>query len=176
MVEPSESLCARQAQLIDLLTYKAWANSITFDAVAELSPDEVLRPRATRFGNILHTLNHIWVVEDIFRHHVAGRQRQYSARNTDAPPPLSELHARVQDMDRWWIAFARDVGPEALDKVVHFTFVGGGEGVMTRAEIMLHLVNHATYHRGFVGDMLYQAQAVPPATDLTVYLREARKP
>lgn len=44
---------------------------------------------------------------------------------------------------------------------------------MTRGEIILHLVNHATYHRGFVGDLLNQASVNPPATDLTVFLRDA---
>lgn len=35
-------------------------------------------------------------------------------------------------------------------------FVGGGEGAMSRMEILHHIVNHTTYHRGFVSDMLYQ--------------------
>ena len=49
---------------------------------------------------------------------------------------------------------------------------GGGNGAMTREEIFLHLVNHATYHRGFVNDMMYQVPAKPPSNDLPVYLRE----
>jgi uncharacterized damage-inducible protein DinB len=43
---------------------------------------------------------------------------------------------------------------------------------MTCEQIILHLVNHATYHRGFVGDMMYQARVTPPANDLTVFLRD----
>ena len=46
---------------------------------------------------------------------------------------------------------------------------------MTRGEILLHLVNHATYHRGFVGDMLNQASVNPPPTDLTVFLRDVHR-
>src|SRR5258708_32381229 len=45
---------------------------------------------------------------------------------------------------------------------------------MTRAEILLHIVNHTSYHRGFVADLFYQVPgARPPTTDLPVYLREA---
>jgi uncharacterized damage-inducible protein DinB len=47
---------------------------------------------------------------------------------------------------------------------------------MTRGEIILHLVNHATYHRGFVGDMLNQAGVVPRATDLSVFVRDVWRP
>jgi uncharacterized damage-inducible protein DinB len=34
--------------------------------------------------------------------------------------------------------------------------VGGGDGAMTRGQILLHLVNHTSYHRGFVADLFYQ--------------------
>lgn len=54
------------------------------------------------------------------------------------------------------------------------TFIGGGPGALTRAEILLHVVNHTTYHRGHIGDMVYQIPAEPPTTDLPVFLRETR--
>lgn len=43
---------------------------------------------------------------------------------------------------------------------------------MTRAEILLHVVNHTTYHRGFVADMFYQIPSKPRTTDLPVFLSE----
>jgi uncharacterized damage-inducible protein DinB len=60
----------------------------------------------------------------------------------------------------------------ALNETVRFTFVGGGEGAMTRGEILLHIVNHTTYHHGFVADLFYQIPAQPPTTDLPVFLRD----
>jgi uncharacterized damage-inducible protein DinB len=57
--------------------------------------------------------------------------------------------------------------------MVSFTFVGGGAGAMTRGEILLHIVNHTSYHRGFAADLFYQVPAKPPTTDLTVFLRDA---
>ena len=43
---------------------------------------------------------------------------------------------------------------------------------MTRAEILLHIVNHTTYHRGFVAEMIYRVPAPAPTTDLPVFLRD----
>ena len=60
-----------------------------------------------------------------------------------------------------------------LNQTVSFTFVGGGEGAMTRGEILQRLVNHTSYHRGFVAQMIYDVPARPPTTDLTVFLRDA---
>lgn len=156
-----------------LVRYKAWANGITFPAVMALPDGEALRPRPTRFGNMVHTLNHAYVVDDIFRAHLEGRRHGYTARNTDHTPPLAELWEAVQAMDRWYVDFADGLSARELGEVVRFEFMGGGQGAMTREEILLHVVNHGTYHRGFVGDMLYQVPASSPANDLPVFLRDA---
>jgi uncharacterized damage-inducible protein DinB len=33
-------------------------------------------------------------------------------------------------------------------------------------------INHGTYHRGFVSDLMYQVPAALPTNDLTVFLRD----
>lgn len=156
-----------------LLRYKAWANELTFGAVMALPQGEVTKARPTRFGNMIHTLNHVYVIDRIFQAHLEGRPHGYAARNTDQPPPIDELWAAAQELDRWYVAFADGLSERQLGEVVKFEFVGGGSGAMTREEIFLHVVNHGTYHRGFVGDMLYQVPAIPPANDLPVFLRDA---
>lgn len=157
-----------------LLRYKAWTNRTVFATVAGLPAGEADKTRVTRFGNIVHTLNHVFVVEEIFRAHLEGRHHGHTSRNTLVPPPLEELRQNVEAMDLWWIDYWASLSPAQLDEVVRFTFVDGGDGAMTRREILLHLVIHATYHRGFVGDMLFQASVDPQATDFTVYLRDER--
>lgn len=168
MTEPSRAL----ATVRMLTRYKAWANRITYGVVTTLPEGEALRPRPTRFGNMVHTLNHIYVVDDIFRAHLEGRRHGYSARNTEHTPALPELWEAVQTMDRWYIAYADALSEDTLGETVHFEFVGGGDGAMTREEILLHVVNHGSYHRGFVGDMLYQVPTSSPANDLPVFLRD----
>jgi uncharacterized damage-inducible protein DinB len=37
-----------------------------------------------------------------------------------------------------------------------------------------HVVNHTTYHRGYIADYFYQIPSRPPTTDLPVFLRDAR--
>ena len=58
-----------------------------------------------------------------------------------------------------------------MNEFVHFTLIGGTKGSMTRGEILYHVVNHTTYHRGFVADMFYQIPVKPPTTDLPVFLQ-----
>lgn len=133
-----------------MLAYKAWANELTYHTVSELPPGEAQRPRQTRWESIAYTLSHVLVVDDIFKHHLQGERHSYGYRNCDERLDIAELWARQRMMDQWHAGFAAKLSPEALDETVSFEFVGGGMGKMTRAEILLHLVNHGTYHRGLV--------------------------
>jgi uncharacterized damage-inducible protein DinB len=155
-----------------LARYNAWANRIIFDAVAALPEGEAVKPRQSLFKNIVHMLNHNYVIDRIFQAHLEGREHGYTGRNTPDHPPLDELWRAQQEIDAWYIAWSDALTPVALDEKVSFTYVGGGEGVLTRGEILLHIINHTSYHRGFVGDMLYQIPVRAPTTDLTVYLRD----
>ena len=153
--------------------YSAWANQLLFEAVSKLPPEELIRPRTGPFRNILHTLNHNVVIDRIFQSHLEGRAHGFTARNTVESPPLDVLWPAQRSIDDWYVSFSDAIDENAIDDVVPFTFVGGGAGVMTRGQMVLHIVNHTTYHRGFVSDHFYQIPAVPPTTDLPVFLRDA---
>jgi uncharacterized damage-inducible protein DinB len=155
-----------------LTRYMAWANDRIYEAVAALPEGEATKPRRSVFKNIVHTLNHVYVIDLIFQAHLEGREHGFTARNTPDWPQLDELRHKQSALDHWYIAWSDRLTEVELDRKVHFTYVGGGEGVMTCAEIALHLANHTTYHRGYIADMLYQVPANPPTTDLTVFIRD----
>jgi len=155
-----------------LTRYNQWANKLIFDAVAALPEGEATRPRVSLFKNMVHMLNHGYVIDRIFQAHLEGRPHGYAARNTPDHPPLGELWRAQQEIDAWYIAWSDALTPAAIDEKVNFTYVGGGEGTLSRGEILLHIINHTTYHRGFVGEMIYGLKIRAPTTDLTVYLRD----
>jgi len=159
-----------------LARYSAWANRLIFDAVAGLPAGEATKPRQSLFKNMVHMLNHNYVIDRIFQAHLEGREHGYTARNTPDHPPLDELWRAQQEIDAWYIGKYDAMRDTELNGVVRFAFVGGGEGAMTRGEMLLHVVNHTSYHRGFVAEMFYQVPARPPTTDLPVFLRDASPP
>ena len=154
-----------------LTRYNRWANELIFAAVAALPAGEATRPRATLFQSMVHTLNHNYVIDRIFQAHLEKREHGYTARNTAEHPSLAELWTAQQEVDAWYVRWADTLAEPVLDQVVKFEYVGGGDGAMTRGQILLHIVNHTSYHRGFVADMFYQVPSRPPVTDLTVFLR-----
>ena len=155
-----------------LTRYNQWANQTVFDAVAALPEGEATRPRVSLFKNMVHMLNHNYVIDRIFQAHLEGRPHGYEARNTPDHPPLAELWKAQQGIDTWFVDWSDRLTPAAIDEKVNFTYVGGGDGCLSRGEILLHIVNHTSYHRGFVGEMIFNLKIRAPAADLTVFLRD----
>ncbi len=158
-----------------LTRYNAWANEMIFAAVAKLPPGAAEVPRPGLFKNMQHMLNHNYVIDDIFKCHLEGKPHTYNARNTPDYPPLDELLRMQRAIDAWFIAWSDGITAQQLEEVVNFTFVGGGDGALSRGDILLHVVNHTSYHRGFVAEMFYRVPGdhKPPTTDLPVFLRDA---
>lgn len=156
-----------------LTRYNAWSNKLMFDAVAALPAGEAVRERKSLFKNMLHTLNHNYVIDAIWQAHLEGREHGFTARNTPGHPPFAELWTQQQAIDRWYIAWGEALTDATLGEKVNFALIGGTPGSMTRYEILLHVVNHTSYHRGFVCDMFFEIPARPPTMDLPVFLRAA---
>jgi uncharacterized damage-inducible protein DinB len=155
--------------------YKQWSNKVMFDAVAALPMDEVARPRPSLFKNMVHTLNHIYVIDRIWQAHLEGRDHGYDARNTKDHPPLAGLWTLQQEIDHWYVQWADRQTADSVGESVGYTLIGGNRGTMTRGEILLHVVTHTSYHRGYVAQMIYDIPGCrPPSMDLPVYMREGR--
>lgn len=154
-----------------LARYNAWANQLTFDAVAALPEGEATKERKSLFKNMVHSLNHNYVIDRIWQAHLEGREHGYTVRNTPDYPPLPELWREQQAIDAWYIVWADAQTDASLAERLTVTLIGGNRTAMTRGEMLLHVVNHTSYHRGFIADLFYQVPARPPTTDLPVYLR-----
>ena len=159
-----------------LTRYTAWADQKMFEALEAL-PAPVPAAKGAGFGSMIHTLNHSLVVDLIWRGHLEGKPHGFTSRNTEVLPTLAALRAAQAEQDQWYIAYADALAgaaqPAAYDEMIHFRFVDGGPGAMTRGEMLLHVVNHKTYHRGFVAEMMFQLPAKAPMIDLPVFLRDA---
>lgn len=152
-----------------LARYKSWADNLTLSAVAALPPGEAARERPTLFKSIIGTLNHSYVVDLIWQAHLEGREHGFTARNVVPHPELEALTQAQRLANAWLLAWSEAQSAESLREAVVFRMVSGQQGTMTRGDILLHIVNHATYHRGWVSDLFFQIPAKPPTTDWNVY-------
>lgn len=153
------------ATLTTLFGYKAWANSELFAALAAL-PSE----HAEQLHTCIRTLNHIYVVDRIFRAHLGAEARPFDATNTKATPSLGQLRSDVEATDAWYLDHVRGLTAADLAQVLDFSFTDGDRGRMSREEVLLHVITHGGYHRGNVGQVLKSISVAPPRDLYTKYL------
>ena len=172
-MEVYETKPAGKPHKVQMLTrYKAWADALAFRNVMALPREEVVKERKAYFKTIAQTLAHTYIVDDMFKAHLEGRTHGYTSRKAETPPALDALWGKVQKMDTWYVELADSLSQNELDEVITFKFVEGGEGAMSREDILLHVVNHTIYHQGFVSTMMHEIPANSGANDLPVFLRD----
>ncbi|HEX5663498.1 MAG TPA: DinB family protein [Xanthomonadaceae bacterium] len=154
-----------------LTRYKAWADDVFLSVIATLPESELIAPRPIYFGSLIRTLNHSYSMDFVWQCHLLGKPHGLTTRNPVDHPAIQDLVVSQRRMDTWYVDYADSLTHEQLDELVEFEFIGGGNGAMSRGDILLHVVNHTTYHRGHVADMLYHLNVFPPTTDLPVFLR-----
>jgi len=154
-----------------LTRYKAWADDTFLSVVESLPASDLVAPRPILFGSLIRTLNHSYSMDFVWQSHLLGVPHGLTTRNPADHPPIQELAESQRQMDIWFVDYADSMSRDQLGEVVEFEFIGGGIGAMSREDILLHVVNHTTYHRGHIADMLYHLHISPPTTDLPVFLR-----
>lgn len=152
--------------LQSLFAQKSWANNELFNVLATVTAQE----HAGAVHTAIRTLNHIYVVDRIFRAHLLGEPHGYSATNTEATPELGELQFAVAETDAWFEKYSSTVSSAQLGESIAFRFTDGDAGTMTREEMLLHVITHGAYHRGNVGQLLKSISVAPPRDLYTKFL------
>lgn len=156
-----------------LTRYRAWADRLLYQSLAVVPETALTAAQPIIFGSLLRALNHVYCMDQVWKAHLQGIPHGFTSRNPEECPAFDPLCAAQADIDDWYVRYAESLDERTCDETVRFTFIGGGEGAMRRSDILLHVVNHGTYHRGHVAMMMYGLAVPPPTTDLPVFLREA---
>jgi len=154
--------------LKSLFGYKAWANAELFAVLARL-PEQ----HDEQLHTCVRTLNHIYVVDRLFRARLAGEPGPFESTNTKATPSLEQLRSDVAATDAWYQAYVAGASDDELSSIVDFTFTDGDAGRMSREEILLHVLTHGGYHRGNVGQVLKSISVAPPRDLYTKFLHQS---
>jgi uncharacterized damage-inducible protein DinB len=141
-----------------LFAQKSWANNELFNQLATVTAPE----HASAVHSAIRTLNHIYVVDRIFRAHLLSEPHGYTATNTDATPSLGELHFAAAETDAWCEQYSTAITPSQFQETITFRFTDGDAGRMPREEMLAHIISHAAYHRGNVGQILKSISVAPP--------------
>jgi uncharacterized damage-inducible protein DinB len=158
-----------QALILNQLRYKRWADRRTLEGVALVDSARF----ASEIAFARQQLNHMVRVEEVFRARLLGNSEPHTSSNSEVVPVLEQLSKRLSESNDWLQAYAESTPSEKLVEKIHFRFLDGKSGTMTRDEVLFHLVNHGTYHRGAIGRALDLAGGLRPADTYTVFVHAA---
>lgn len=155
-----------------LLDYHYWARDRLLDAVQLLAPEQFTRDMNSSFRSVRDTLVHTYVADWAWHSRWLGHS---PSRGRDAAefPDVAALRAAWGELEGNVRAFVGGLGERDIEREVEYTLLSGQPGKARVWQMVQHVVNHATYHRGQVTTMLRQLGAEPPKEmDLDAFYQE----
>ncbi len=157
--------------ILEHLDYSSWASLRLVEAASQLAPEELTRDFGTADHSVLGTLVHIYAADRAWIGHIES-----------APPAAFldsaiDMHLSVLQND-WpvvqqrWHTMAANLDDNTVQTVVSYTDTKGNPYQSTIQQIVLHVINHATHHRGQVSGFLRAMGHRPPVLDLMKYYRQ----
>ena len=152
------------------LDYTAWAASRLLDAAAQLSPEELNRDFGTADKSVVGTLAHVFAADRVWIGRIQGATS--TKFMTDEDRDLAVLNREWPVVLRSWQDWAASLTEENIAEVAAYHDLKGNAWNTPCWEIVLHVVNHGTHHRGQVSGFLRAMGHKPPPLDLMAYYRE----
>ena len=153
-----------------MIDYHYWARDRLLEAIEPLTPEQYNRDLGSSFKSVRETLTHLYAAEWAWYSRWQG-QSPTSLLPTDTFPDLAALTATWRDLEKNVRAFV-DGQAGTTDRIIEYTLLSGHAGASPVWQMVQHVVNHASYHRGQITTMLRQMSAQPPKSmDMIAYYR-----
>jgi uncharacterized damage-inducible protein DinB len=153
--------------LRELFEYNRWATAKILECVAPLTSEELQRPTGGSFGSLGGTLVHACGADWVWLERLHGR----SPRSLPQEEDLSSFEAirtRWAVVEKQRDEYLAKLSPERLQEWLSYVNFAGESCKYRLSEVLFHIANHLTYHRGQVVSQLRQLGKPAAATD---YLR-----
>jgi uncharacterized damage-inducible protein DinB len=163
------------ADLTTMIEFHYWARDRVLDAVAQLTPEQYTRDLGGSFRSIRDTLVHLLSADSNW----LKRWRGTSPTTMLDPaeyPDVAAVRTAWTAQEAQIRAFLTSMDDESVMREIDYKTLDGRPFTSPFWEMLHHVVNHGTYHRGQVQTMLRQLGASPArSVDLITYYRERNK-
>jgi uncharacterized damage-inducible protein DinB len=150
------------------LPYTVWASGKLLEAAATLNPEELERDFQTADKSVLGTLVHVFAADRVWLSRVRGLAGQFI---TPEDRSLAVLQRDWPAVHQGWMELLDGETEETIARPIAYKDLAGNSHMTPLWQIMLHMVNHGTHHRGQVSGFLRAMGHPPPQLDLIRYYR-----
>ena len=158
--------------ILQYAAYHQWANNLLLSTLSSLTPEQQQQEVRSSFSSLYNTVLHMLDAESIWW------QRMKLQEKIDVPSKtfsgtLPELIALLAQQSRLWHDWIGSANENALQH--EFIYYNSRKERFKQPvyQMLLHLFNHSTYHRGQLVTMLRQLGVEKiPQTDFIVWSRK----
>jgi uncharacterized damage-inducible protein DinB len=155
-----------------LLDYHYWARDRILDAAAQLTVDQFTTDLGNSFPSIRDTLVHLFSADRIWCARWEGQTPQ-AMLDPAAFPDVESIRTAWADHESKVRTHLAQLGDNGVTRTIDCRTFAGVPHSQPFWQILQHVVNHGSYHRGQVTTMLRQLGAAPPKSlDLIAFYRE----
>ncbi len=158
----------RITHFLGMLGYEAWATGAVIDSLSTVPAEQTAGPAFTR---ALQIIAHIQIARRVWMARIEGRvDKPADWFPAWKPTELREVSA---ELDKSWHEYLLRLSPAELDRDVIYASSEGVRYSSRVDEVLTHVFNHSTYHRGQVARLVTEAGGRRATTD---YIAHNRRP
>lgn len=156
-----------------MAAYNHWANVRLYDMAAALPGEFYRKPIGVYFQSLHGTLNHLLAADRIWMHRLEGRGAHPNRLGAMIHDDLASLREARQTEDQRMIHFVGRLADAAFERWCEYQTLDGVPHRQPVREILAHVFNHQTHHRGQAHAALTAlGVSEPEPLDLIFMLRE----
>ncbi|WP_438421012.1 DinB family protein [Bacillus siamensis] len=159
---------------LQLYDYHLWANQQIFTRLKELPEDVYRKEIQSVFPSIAGVLTHVYLSDKGWFDVFSGGRLEDTLKSAEQQKEdiLSKAIEELEDLflelsDRYQLFLQKE---ENINLSLEIEHPSGDIMKTTAADMILHVVNHGTYHRGNITAMLRQMGYASVPTDYGIYL------
>jgi len=151
--------------------YNLWANAQLLPVIGQLPKEKQEQEVPSSFPTLYKTLLHMWDSESVWWQRLKLQERLVIP-SEGFNGGMDELCQQVLKQNKLWSDWVSTAQEHMLTHVFHYYNFKKELFKQPVFEVVLHVLNHGTYHRGQLVNMLRQlgVDKIPP-TDYIVYSR-----
>ena len=158
--------------IIQQVNYNLWANKRMADLLITIEPTLLDREIKSSFPSIRKTVHHIWDAELAWTGRLQGKSIAWPPTSQIQNPQIDQFIKTSED----FIFFVQAKDDAFLQSSTTYKDSKGNQYTNINSGIIMHCMNHSTFHRGQLITMFREAGIIQlPSTDLITYLREIKK-
>lgn len=128
--------------------YNAWANVRLYRMAGRLPDDQYRRDVGAYFKSLHGTLNHIMCADLIWMRRLTGAGEHPTSLDAIVFDDFPSLSAARQHEDERIIAYVASLSDAHMEETWTYRTMKGTPRTQRRRDILAHLFNHQTHHRG----------------------------